>query len=175
MLKNNFTHSQKIFPIFLSVTFIVAYLLLDGSSQAESTPQPSNAPLELNLLTNPNGFVITSDTISPKSLTIPSLWWAKANTENRLLDNWIAYPPSHEQEPGRIDLIVNQQIWSLLDYLERYDFVNRLGTIARSFKYNIRVFNYQQENLATYTCNFTKTPSLCTIQVGKRSSLNLVN
>jgi hypothetical protein len=105
-------------------------------------------------------------------LTVPSLWWAKENSETKLLDNWIAYP-SIRQEPPRVDLIVNQQIWSLLDYVERYVFVNRLGTIASKSGYNIRIFDYQQERLATYTCNFTniKSPSACGIQMNNQSKV----
>lgn len=85
--------------------------------------------------------------------------------------------PSSETEPPRVDLIVNQQIWSLLDYMERYVFVNRLGTIASQSGYNIRVFDYQKEPLATYTCNLPQSPTFCSIQmtnqgkVGSRYSL----
>jgi hypothetical protein len=176
MLKNDFTHSQKTLPILLSISLTtLAFCATASSSSAETPPQPDTTPLELNLLVQPNSSVVTSETINPKSLTIPSLWLAKANTENRLLDKWIAYPPKNEQQPGRVDLIVNQQIWSLLDYLERYDFVNRLGTIARGFTYNTRVFNYQQEPLASYSCKFANTPYLCRIQIGNRSSLNLLH
>jgi hypothetical protein len=141
-------------------------------SSAQNIPQPSDAPLELDLLTKPDGSVITASTINLRSLTIPSLWWTKANSENKLLDNWIAYP-ANQQEPARVDVLVNQQVWSLLDYLERYDFVNRLGTLTRNYGYNVRVFNYQQETLATYTCNFNSSPSLCSIQVNTRSKTGL--
>jgi hypothetical protein len=103
-------------------------------------------------------------------LTIPRLWRAQNSAENKLLDNWIAYPGS-SLEPARVDLIVNQQIWSLLDYLERYDFINRLGTAARRDNYNVRVFNYQQEILGTYTCNFSSSPALCNIQMPAQNKL----
>ncbi|MGB3639002.1 MAG: hypothetical protein WBA39_15705 [Rivularia sp. (in: cyanobacteria)] len=127
-------------------------------------PAPSQAPLELDLLTNPKGNVITADTIYQQQLTVPSLWWAQEQSENKLLDNWIAYPANNSQ-PGRVDLIVNEQIWSVLDYLERYNFVNRLGTEARTYGYNIRVFNYEKEPLATYTCNLNLKTPLCNIDL----------
>ncbi|MDB9354915.1 hypothetical protein PN486_01360, partial [Nodularia spumigena CS-587/03] len=82
--------------------------------------------------------------------------------------------PANEQEPARVDLIVNQQIWSLLDYLERYDFVNRLGSSARKDGYNVRVFNYQQNLLATYTCNFVTSPISCRIQINTQNRLGLL-
>lgn len=127
-------------------------------------PAPSQDPLELELLTNPRDNIITADTIYQQQLTVPSLWWAQEQSENKLLDNWIAYPTNNAQ-PGRVDLIVNEQIWNVLDYLERYNFVNRLGTEARSYGYNIRVFNYEKEPLATYTCNLNLKTPLCSIDM----------
>ncbi|MFB2769061.1 hypothetical protein ACE1AT_07160 [Pelatocladus sp. BLCC-F211] len=143
-------------------------------AEIPSIPKPSNAPLELDLLTNPQGSGITANTIDQGQLSVPSLWWIKETSENKLLDNWIAYPFNNHQ-PARVDVIVNQQIWSLLDYLERYDFVNALGDIARTYGYNIRIFNYQQERLASYTCNFKINPSLCRIEINSQSNFGLGN
>jgi hypothetical protein len=126
--------------------------------------------LELSLLKKPKGSVITASTVNPGKLTIPRLWWPQESAEDKLLDNWIAYPTT-DKEPARVDLIVNQQLWSLLDYLERYDFVNRLGTAARRDNYNVRVFNYQQELLAAYTCNFSTFPASCSIQMNAQNKL----
>ncbi|GAA6614809.1 hypothetical protein [Scytonema sp. NUACC26] len=159
--------------LFLGI-WITVVSLPNQPSLAEnlSIPLASDKPLELNLLTNPTGSVVTANTIYQEHLTVPSLWLAKENSENKLLDNWIAYPMSGA-EPARVDLLVNQQIWSLLDYLERYDFVNRLGTVARNYGYNIRVFNYQQERLATYTCNFSASPVKCRIDMNLQSKLGV--
>lgn len=165
-------HAQ--FPLLLNISLATVLLLPIPASLAQTSaiPQPSNAPLELNLLTKPNGTVITANTIEPTGLTVPSLWWARENSENKLLDNWIAYP-GNNKEPSRVDLIVNQQVWSLLSYLERYSFVNRLGSLARQDSYNVRVFNYQQELLATYTCNFQTNPALCNIRMNVQNKLGL--
>ncbi|MBE9008265.1 hypothetical protein IQ259_25175 [Fortiea sp. LEGE XX443] len=167
MLRQKLLGCRKILLLVLRLSAIPLSLVLP--SLAETSPLlPSDAPLELDLLTKPNDTVITANTISPQGLTTPSLWLAKANSENKLLDNWIAYPAS-AKAPGRVDVIVNQQVWSILDYLERYSFVNRLGNVARKDVYNLRVFNYQQELLASYTCNFQISPISCRIQI---SSLN---
>ncbi len=156
----------------ISLTTISFVSIKPSIAQTESSvPLASDAPLELRLLTNPKG-VITANTINQRQLTVPSLWWAKENFENKLLDNWIAYPKKGTQI-ARIDLLVNQQVWSILDYLERYDFVNRVGNIARNYNYNIRVFNYQQERLATYTCNFNTSPALCRIEINTQNQLGL--
>ncbi|BAZ05333.1 hypothetical protein [Calothrix sp. NIES-3974] len=134
--------------------------------------KPSDAPLELELLTNPGNKVVTANTINQAKITVPSLWWSKEKYGNKLLANWIAYP-GNQNQAGRIDVIVNQQVWSILDYLERYNFINQLGTIARNScsqeatdsalgenkicnqGYNLRVFNYQQDFLGAYTCDFS--------------------
>jgi hypothetical protein len=160
------------FPALLIISLTTFFLLPISPAPAQEIPSPSNAPLELDLLIKPRGAVSTANTINPEGLTTPSLWLAKETSENKLLDNWIAYPAS-EKEPPRVDLIVNQQIWGLLDYLERYQFVNSLGSAARNFGYNIRVFNYQQEALATYTCNFVTSPTFCSIQMNSQSRIGL--
>ncbi|PMB40871.1 hypothetical protein CEN47_02995 [Fischerella thermalis CCMEE 5319] len=143
-------------------------------AESLSIPSPSDAPLELDLLTNPKGSIITANIIDQGKLSVPSLWWIKEISEHKLLDNWIAYPFTNHQT-ARVDVIVNQQIWSLLDYLERYDFVNNLGDIARNYGYNIRVFNYQKESLASYTCNFEKNPLLCKIKINSQNNFGLGN
>ncbi|MBK1986003.1 hypothetical protein A0J48_000295 [Sphaerospermopsis aphanizomenoides BCCUSP55] len=172
MCKYNLITHKKPLSLLLSFSLTTCSSLPILPTQAETIPRPSDAPLELNLLTKPTSSVITANIINQTGLTVPSLWWAKENSENKLLDNWIAYPTSG-QEPARVDLIVNQQIWSLLDYLERYKFVNTLGNMARNFGYNIRVFNYQQDMLATYTCNLGISPASCNIQMGLQSKFGL--
>jgi hypothetical protein len=169
MLRQKLPGCQK--SLLLLLTGAIS-LITASSSLANSVPSPSNAPLELDLLTKPNSTVITANTVNQQGLTTPSLWLAQANSEDKLLDNWIAYPAS-AKAPGRVDLIVNQQVWSILDYLERYSFVNRLGSGVRKDFYNLRVFNYQQELLASYTCNFQASPTSCRIQVNSLNRLGL--
>jgi hypothetical protein len=174
MLKQKLLGCQKSLHLLLSLSLSAISLspVLPSLAQTSPVPLPSDAPLQLDLLTKSNGRVITASTINPQGLTTPSLWLAQANSENKLLDNWIAYPAS-AKEPGRVDLIINQQVWSILDYLERYSFVNRLGSVARKDVYNLRVFNYQQELLASYTCNFQANPTPCRIQINSLNRLGL--
>ncbi|MGB3238239.1 MAG: hypothetical protein WBB29_08080 [Geitlerinemataceae cyanobacterium] len=99
---------------------------------------------------------ITKDTICQTRLTIPSLWWADEQFGDKLLENWLAYPEEH-----RVDLVVNRQIWGLMDYYQRYAFVHRMVAVVRENGetgengYNLRVFNRQEPELclAAYTCN----------------------
>jgi len=154
---------------FLAISFAWAAYILSSLpfavAKAATVPSPAKEGLELSLLA-PNAAVkngvITASNISQNQLTIPSIWWAKEQFGGKLLDNWLAYPTKGSRT-ARIDLIVNRQIWSLLDYVERYKFVNHFGNVARDYGYNVRVFNYQQELLATYTCNFKVQPRLCSM------------
>lgn len=174
MRKYKVSDRRSLFALLLGISLTTISLLSTQPSTAQteaSIPPASDAPLELNLLKNPKG-VITANTINQSQLTVPSLWWAKENSENKLLDNWIAYPAKGTQ-PARVDVIVNQQFWSILDYLERYNFVNSVGSLARNYRYNIRVFNYQRERLATYTCNFNTSQTLCRIDIDSQNKLGL--
>ena len=142
-------------------------------AQTPSSEPPREPPLDLQLLqpgSQPDSENAISQTnISETGLTIPSLWWDKqlfANT--KLLDNWLAYPNEEQEHDrgitgGRVDLVVNRQIWRLLDYLQRYEFVNYFGSAAQQYRYNTRVFNRQGGLLGAYTCDFTVEPSVCRI------------
>ncbi|MGI8503779.1 MAG: hypothetical protein ACR2LR_22000 [Hassallia sp.] len=174
MRKHKMVGQKSSLTLLLGISLTTISLLSTQplTAQTEATiPAASDAPLELNLLKNPKG-VITANTINQGQLTVPSLWWAKENSENKLLDNWIAYPAAGRQT-ARVDVVVNQQFWSILDYLERYNFVNRVGSLARNYNYNIRVFNYQEERLGTYTCNFNISPALCKIDIDSQNKLGL--
>jgi hypothetical protein len=164
----NVRQFSLIFSIFISTVSVLSAQF--AQAQDYRIPIPSQAPLELDLLTNPRENIITADTIYQKQLTIPSLWWAQEQSENKLLENWIAYPTNNSQ-PGRVDLIVNEQIWNALEGIERYSFVNHLGSVARSYGYNIRVFNDEKELLAAYTCNLNLSTPLCKIDMNSTSLL----
>ncbi|MEB3336455.1 MAG: hypothetical protein VKJ46_03265 [Leptolyngbyaceae bacterium] len=145
-----------------------------AQSQPEASPSsilvPSIEPLDLSVLdtsatqlAKPGSCprqmdVVTADTICQSHQTIPSLWWAKEQFGGQLLDNWVAYPHKSQRD-RRVDLVVNQQAWSLLDYLEHYEFVHHFGTVAQDYGYNLRVFNRQGTQLAAYTCDFRTAPS----------------
>lgn len=97
---------------------------------------------------------------SATEFTVPSLWWvkdqftAKEPSINKLVQSWSA-SPSAGLAPGRVDYKVNRQLWSLLDYLERYTFLNDFGAAAKDFGYNIRILDGQDATLAAYTCDFS--------------------
>jgi hypothetical protein len=109
---------------------------------------------------------LPSPPLSQKELSIPSLWLIKEQFGGKLLDQWFV-----ESGSNWVVLIVNRQIWSLLDYLERYQFINQFGTVARNYGYNVRVCNPQGEALAVYSCKFpaaqnnTSNPLICKLEL----------
>jgi hypothetical protein len=149
----------------MKITYILIILLtlLKASSVAAETGTnltSCDGGLETHLLDqkiNPlKEGVIRSDTISQTELAIPSLWWAKERFDpfqGKLVNNWLAYP-----NQKRIDLIVNRQQWSLMNYLDRYSFINNFGMIARDYNYSLRVFNQDQICLAIYRFNSQVKP-----------------
>ncbi|MBF2027215.1 MAG: hypothetical protein IGS48_10670 [Oscillatoriales cyanobacterium C42_A2020_001] len=128
---------------------------------AQALPEGSSPGLRLMITGRNISGVVTSRTPSPIRLSIPSLWWITkelANLQqfgNKFIQEWIAYP-SQDGKPGRVDLLVNRQQWSLLDYIQRYEFVNKFGAIARSFGYDTRVYdNPDRAPIALYACSFS--------------------
>lgn len=94
--------------------------------------------------------------ITAASVAAPSLWWAIKQFDpfgGRLIDDWLTYP-----QIKQIDLTVNWQLWTLLDYLGRYRFINQFGTVAREYGYSLRIFNQQQQCLALYEYNDQTNP-----------------
>jgi hypothetical protein len=147
---------------FIPIVLLV-YYCYPVSAQTPA-PVSCTTPLELDLLEANNTTtknVVTNRTISEQGLTVPSLWWAKEQFDpygGRLITNWIAY-----LDERRIDIVVNRQLWSLLNYMDRYRLVNKFGTVARDYQYNLRIFDRQQKCLAIYSCNFNTNPNQCNI------------
>lgn len=115
--------------------------------------------------------VITATTISQENLTIPSLWWRRDQfRDEKLLQNWFAFP-----EKRRIDLLVNRQLWSQMDYLDRYSFINHFGTTARYYGYELRVFDRQPKCLAIYNCSLQAATYECNVdlQPSRRDAFNI--
>ena len=129
-------------------------------------------PPQLELLENPaqlrNLGIISAYPIETIENQHPDLWWAKEQFDTfdgNLIINWLIYP-----EQQQIDLIVNRQIWTGLTYLDQYRLVNQFGTVARSYGYDLRVFNQQKFCLAIYNCNFSTTKPQCEINLKPSNS-----
>ena len=85
-----------------------------------------------------------------------SFWWAAEQFDpfnGKLVQNWVASPYKRQ-----IDMTVDWQLWNLLDYFDRYRFVNQFGTVARNYGYSLNVFNQQNLCLASYKYNTDTRP-----------------
>ncbi len=99
------------------------------------------------------GQIVASDSlISPLKMEQPSLSWIEDQIGNRygsdrLVEHWRAYraPDSTGQTLKYVDVIVNESIWNLLNYFERYAFISQFGTAAKYQGYNLRVFHTGDE------------------------------
>ena len=85
--------------------------------------------------------------LSQAEPSVPSLWLAEKLFGGKLLDRWFV-----DRSNTWVIIIVNRQLWSLLDYMERYQFVNRFGAVSSEYGYNLRVCNRQGTALAVYAC-----------------------
>lgn len=102
----------------------------------------------------PSSPVTSANAPSQGGLTVPSLWWT-ADQFGGILENWLAYP-AQGSTPGQIELVVRQEAWTLLGYIERYAFINHFGTVARDYGYNLQVLDREKDLLASYTCDFSR-------------------
>ena len=120
-----------------------------------------------------NNFIDNIDNNSTKSVsdnTQTSFWWAAEQFDpfgGKLIQKWLTNPQKQQ-----INLIVNWQLWTLLDYLGRYRFVNQFGTVARKYGYSLNVFNQNNLCLASYKYNSVSNPpkwELYLVNLGKDS------
>ena len=123
-----------------------------------------------NIRKSPPETTAGKKNMSWQTLTKPSLWWAAEQFDpfgGRLVENWLA-----DSQVQQINLVVNWQLWTLLDYLGRYRFVNQFGTVARKYGYNLNIFNQKQQCLATYKYNTVSNPPKWEINLNKLGSRN---
>jgi hypothetical protein len=130
-------------------------IALDASSSLLLTQPLTAAEIDLLEAGTPPADPdwVTANTVSQTTLTTPSLWWVRQQFGGKLLNNWLAKPATVEM-PNRVDLLVNQQVWNRYNYIDRYAFLNQVGTSAQDFGYSTRVFNAQGELLGAYICEF---------------------
>lgn len=107
--------------------------------------------------------IVSSRTPSQTEMTIPSLWWATQQfdpLDGDLINYWQA-----NRRAKVIAIVVNNQRWRNLQYLQQYSFVNKFGTVARDYNYNLAILNPQEDCLAVYTCDLDKTPLNCQLEI----------
>lgn len=128
---------------------------------------------------NDNQPGVSNRTINLRGTTIPSLWWtqdllqAKPQFNPKLIEGWLVCGAAVQNPNARVcgvslsrsaengespqklvKMLVNPQLWTLLDYVDRYEFLYRFGTATSECGYNIYIFNTEAVLLADYTCDF---------------------
>ncbi len=107
--------------------------------------------------------IVSARTPSQTEMTIPSLWWATQQfdpLDGDLVNYWQA-----NRRSKVIAIIVNNQRWRSLNYLQQYSFVNKFGTVARDYNYNLAILNEQEDCLANYTCNYDEKLPDCQVKI----------
>ena len=97
------------------------------------------------------------DNPSPRSFTVPSLWWQQLQLSEqkdyrRLIQDWQAYY-DEETNIAYVDVSVNIQIWELLDYFDQYAFVRQFGVGAKAYGYQTRIFS-GASLVGVHVCDF---------------------
>ncbi|PZO56705.1 MAG: hypothetical protein DCF15_08185 [Phormidesmis priestleyi] len=129
--------------IFVSVIWS---LVLGGGAIAKNLPtQLSDIDrFPLFLPASQGQIVASSSSLSLTEISQPSLVWIEDQLgsrygSDRLVQQWQAYQTDEGLQ--YVDVVVNESIWDLLSYFERYGFVLQFGTAAKSYGYNLRVFH----------------------------------
>jgi hypothetical protein len=143
-----------------------------GLAQSSLLP-PTPATCDLNLAQlksadlGKDRDIVTADTTSPAGSTVPSLWWTNEQFSTKLVTNWIA-----NQRQKQIYLLVNAQSWNSLDYVDRYQTIDRFGRAAHDYGYNLKICNSQKVALADYTCGSTVNPTPIEVGLAPASGAN---
>lgn len=152
------TIAGRIFLLALVTNLTTHLTTLPTSAQNEVNP-----PLDLELMNNPDQAlsqgIFTINTISQEGITNPSLWWIRDQFGRRVVTNWLGYP-----QERRVDIVVDRQVWSFINYVEKYSLINHLALTAREYGYNLRIFNNQGLPLGQAICEFAlpDDPSIAT-------------
>jgi hypothetical protein len=125
-------------------------ITLSQSVAELSTPDTCEVDLDLlkskDLEADPD--IVTADKASAKGTTMPSLWWTNEQLPEKLVTNWVA-----DRSQKQVYLLVDTQYWNVLDYIDRYQTIDRIGRVVQGDGYNLKVCNSQKITLARYTCN----------------------
>ena len=134
----------------LSLSFAKPALSLYVSLDEDTTQRIESSLVDLSefpLATTPAGGVLvaSSEQLSQTEISRPSLSWIQDQVgrrygSDRLVVQWQAYQVV-AKSAAYVDVIVDEQIWELLSYFERYAFISQFGTTAKQYGYHLRVFH----------------------------------
>ncbi|MEO0457181.1 MAG: hypothetical protein AAF152_11475 [Cyanobacteria bacterium P01_A01_bin.114] len=118
------------------------------------------------------GVAITENSMSETTFTSPSLWWQEDQSSllvgsEQLISGWVAYRREGADALHHIDLDLDRNLWTSLNYIQQYTLISHFGQTAKSYGYQLRVFT--GEILAgAYVCNFNPTVEAASADTGNK-------
>ncbi|MGF1458540.1 MAG: hypothetical protein ACFBSG_05885 [Leptolyngbyaceae cyanobacterium] len=112
--------------------------------------------------------IITPETVSLYSATLPSLWWSRDQLPTlwrvapnstvrvegyRLVRDWTAFY-SNSAETAVIDVQVDPQYWNRLNYFQQYAILRRFGGAGMIYGYHVRIYN-SISLVGVHSCDFS--------------------
>ena len=138
-------------------------IALNTYKEVEITNTANCDSIPQNFFSSINNIELVEENVTPinrqqNNIDLPqaSIWWAAEQFDpfdGNLIQNWLTYPQKRQ-----INLTVNWQLWTILDYFGRYRFVNQFGTVARKHGYNLNIFSQKEQCLASYKYNAISNP-----------------
>lgn len=139
---------------------------------------PSQYDLGLGYLSDRdrNWQVVEDDAPGKTGLTPPSLWWSRDQLTNslggyRLVRNWIAFRSASTQL-NVVDVQVDSQYWDPQEDVEKYAILNRFGTAAKQYGYQLRLYR-SFTVIGIYACDFSDYPAVTATSGQELSSQQL--
>jgi hypothetical protein len=79
----------------------------------------------------------------------------------KLIGSWLLCPKTNNA-PEHVQMVLNAQIWSLLEYFDRYEFLHQFGTVTSTNGYDLWIYSDETPVVAAYICDYqavsTKLP-----------------
>lgn len=146
-------------PVPTSLTLENTYEFLQAFPTAGQSDDPFWQRID-------SATLLTSEDISDVTMSGPSFWYNSDHLPprlggRRLISSWIAFELN--QAPlAVVDVVIDIQYWRVLNYLEKYGVLNHLGTSAKAYGYNLRIYRgslFNRQLLGLYVCDFPGNPS----------------
>jgi hypothetical protein len=129
--------------------------------------------VETDLIKGQNDRTILQDRLS-----LPSLWWtrdqyaARLPLGKKLISSWLICPKT-ANAPQHVQMVLNAQIWSLLEYFDRYEFLHQFGTVTSNNGHDLWIYSDETPLvLASYLCDYQAVSTKLPCQLGLNASFS---
>jgi hypothetical protein len=136
------------------------------------------SPLALDIVETELSQGQNDRTILQDRLSLPSLWWtrdqyvARLPTGKKLISSWLICPKT-ANAPQHVQMVLNAQIWSLLEYFDRYEFLHQFGTVASNNGHDLWIYSDETPLvLASYVCDYQAVSTKLPCQLGLNASFS---